>query len=55
MDVVRKWPYEKQMKWLIALGMIADNQKKAIEEVSKKKEESGEIYRVEGDKVAYYL
>ncbi|MBP2132602.1 hypothetical protein J2128_000523 [Methanomicrobium sp. W14] len=34
--------------------MIADNQKKAIEKSSDKKENSGEIYVCEGDKFVHY-
>ncbi len=44
---------EKQMKWLIAPDMIADNQKKAIENVSENKKDTGEIYVREGDKIVY--
>lgn len=38
----------------MAIGQLAEIQKKAIEKASKKKEESGEIFILEGDKIVHY-
>lgn len=42
------------MKWLIALGMIGEEQRKAIEKASKEKSEPGETYVLEKGKIAHY-
>ena len=42
------------MKWLIALGMIVENQRKAVSDASKHKKEEGEIYVLEDDRIVYY-
>ncbi|WP_421908281.1 hypothetical protein [Methanolacinia petrolearia] len=54
MEIVRRWPYEKQMKWLIALGLIVENQRKAVQDASKHKKDDWEIYILEDDRIVHY-